>query len=353
MRSKVTHTFAGLLIFILLSSACMETPGFAGLDQLGDLFRKEDVTIVVTDSGLGGLSILADAEMRLREFKNFRSVRLVFFNALFSEQGGYNGLESRSEKIRVFDSALRSMATKYEPDQILIGCNTLSVLYPDTDFTRDSDTEVAGIVGAGVDLMAQGLKEHPDSRVLIFGTQTTVADGTYKRELQRKGFLPDRIFLQACPDLVPYIERGADSDETEMLINAYTSEALANLPDSAAPVLISLNCTHYGYSLDLWRRAFEDQGVQPAAFLNPNARMLDFLFLPETRDRYPETRVTVEVVSMVEIGTARQKSIGSRLREISPQTAKALAGYRWDPGLFEWESLIKRDRDGEGHPQRP
>jgi glutamate racemase len=350
MRSQVFSTLIGLLVLSLLGSSCMETPGFAGLDQLGDLFGKEDVTIVVTDSGLGGLSILADVERRLRDFKNFRSVRLVFFNALFSEQGGYNSLGSRSEKISVFDSALRSMAEDYEPDQILIGCNTLSVLYPDTAFSRGSDIAVTGIVDAGVNLMAQGLREHPGSRVIIFGTQTTIADGTYGRELQRKGFLPERIFQQACPDLVPYIERGADSDETEMLISAYAAEAIKNLPDTAAPVLVSLNCTHYGYSLDLWRRAFEDQDVRPAAFLNPNARMLEFLFVPETQGRYPETRVTVEVVSMVEIGTARQRSIGSRLREISPQTTEALAGYRWDPGLFEWDSLVKRD--GTGFPGR-
>jgi len=352
MRPKVTHTLIGLLFLSLLSSACMETPTYARLDQPEDLFQKEDVTIVVTDSGLGGLSIVADAEQRMRAFKNFRSVRLVFFNALFSEQGGYNSLRSRDEKIRVFDSALLSIMEKFDPDMILIGCNTLSVLYPDTAFSRETGVPVTGIVDAGVDLIAQGLRQHPESRVLIFGTQTTVAEGTYKRELMGKGFLPERIFQQACPDLVPYIERGYDSDETEMLISAYAAEAFKNLPDPSAPVLVSLNCTHYGYSLDLWRRAFEDQGVQPAAFLDPNHRMLDFLFVPETRDRYKDTRVAVEVVSMVEIGKARQESIGSRLRDISPQTSEALAGYQWDPGLFEWESLVKRDRDGASHPPR-
>ncbi|MFA9452768.1 MAG: aspartate/glutamate racemase family protein [Candidatus Aminicenantaceae bacterium] len=352
MRPKVTHTLIGLLFLSLLSSACMETPTYARLDQPGDLFQKKDVTIVVTDSGLGGLSIVADAEQRMLAFKNFRSVRLVFFNALFSEQGGYNSLRSRSEKIRVFDSALLSIEEKYHPDLILIGCNTLSVLHPDTAFSRESGVPVTGIVDAGVDLIAQGLRQHPESRVLIFGTQTTVAEGTYRRELLHKGFLTERIIQQACPDLVPYIERGYDSDETEMLISAYAAEAIKTLPDPSATVLVSLNCTHYGYSLDLWRSAFLDQGIQPAAFLNPNRRMLDFLFIPETQDRYQDTRVSVEVVSMVEIGKARQKSIGSRLRNTSPQTTAALSGYQWDPALFEWESYVKRDWSGASHPPR-
>lgn len=343
MRFEFPKTLLCIFFLSFLSSACMETQTYARLDQLGALFQKEDVTIVVTDSGLGGLSIVADAERRMRAFKNVNSVRLVFFNALFSEQGGYNSLRSRSDKIRVLDSALLSMEEKYDPDLILIGCNTLSVLYPDTEFSRESGLPVTGIVDAGVDLIAQGLREHPESRVIILGTQTTVEEGRHERMLVQKGFLPERIFHQACPDLVPYIERGYDSDETEMLISAYADEALQSLPDPGAPILVSLNCTHYGYSLDLWRKAFLGHGAQPVAFLDPNTRVLDFLFVPETRGRFKDTRISVEVVSMVKIGPAQQESIGSFLREVSPTTAEALADYRWDPELFEWEPYVKRD----------
>jgi glutamate racemase len=321
----------------------MESQTFARPDVYGALLKKKDVTIVVTDSGLGGLSIVADAAERMIAFKNFHRVRLVFFNALFSNEGGYNSLKSRSEKIRVFDSALLSLAQRYDPDLVLVGCNTLSVLFPDTEFSRESSVPVKGIVDTGVDMIAQGLRAHPESRVIILGTQTTVEEGRHHRILVQKGFLPERIFHQACPDLIPYIERGYDSDETEMLISAYADEALQSLPDPRAPILISFNCTHYGYSLALWRKAFLGLGSQPVAFLNPNTRVLDFLFSAEIRGRFKDTHVSVEVVSLVKIGKAQQESIGSFLREVSPSTTEALAGYRWDPELFEWEPYIKRD----------
>jgi len=343
MRFKIPKTLLCVFFLASLGSACMENQTFARQDEIGALFTKNDVTIAVTDSGLGGLSIVADAAERLSALKSFHSVRLVFFNALFSDAGGYNSLKLRSEKIRVFDSALQSIERRYDPDLILIGCNTLSVLFPDTEFSRGSGVQVRGIVDTGVDMIAQGLREHPESRVIILGTQTTVEEGRHERLLVRKGFLPERIFHQACPDLIPYIERGYDSDETGMLISAYADEALQGLPDPGAPVLVSLNCTHYGYSLGLWRKAFLEHGAQPVAFLDPNTRMLDFLFAADTRGRFKGTRVSVEVISMVKIGGDRQESIGSFLQAVSPATAAALADYQWDPELFEWEAYVRRD----------
>ena len=301
------------------------------------------MTIAVVDSGLGGLSIAAQAVERLTEDRRFRTARIVFFNVLFSEQGGYNSLGSRVEKIRVLDSALKSITGSQSPDLILIGCNTLSVLYPDTDFARSSPVPVRGIVDSGVDPIAQKLRAFPESYVIILGTQTTVEEGLHRDELINKGFLPERIVQQSCPDLVPYIELGYDSSDTEMLIAAYVDEALQKLPEPGHSVLVSLNCTHYGYSLYLWQKAFTEMGSPPLAILNPNARMLDFLFSSQNHSRSRNTSVTVEVISMVQIKEAQQKSIGTWLQTISSRTAEALGSYKWDPDLFEWKSLIRRD----------
>ncbi len=336
-------TGAWLLALCLLGSACTESHTLARQDRISAFFQKQDVTIAVVDSGLGGLSITAEAVERLTEERRFRSVRMVFFNALFSEQGGYNSLRSRSEKIRIFDSVLNSIVRSRDPDLILIGCNTLSVLYPDTDFARSRTVPVRGIVDSGVDPIAQQLRAFPSSYVIILGTQTTVEEGLHKAKLINKGFLPERIIQQSCPDLVPYIELGYNSSETEMLIAAYVDEALQQLPEPGHPVLVSLNCTHYGYSLELWQKAFTDMGFPPLAILNPNARMLDFLFSGQNQNRSQNTSVTVEVISLLRIKDAQQKSIGNWLQTRSPRTADALRQYLWDPDLFEWKSLIQRD----------
>jgi len=303
-------------------------------------FQKDRVTIAVTDSGLGGLSVLAEAARRLKETGIFKRVDFVFFNALFSNEGGYNSLKTRQEKIRVFDSALKSLRDNFRPDIILIGCNTLSVLYKDTLFSKGGDIPVFGIVDAGVGLIAQGLKDHPEASVIIFGTATTISERTYPSELERLGFAAGRIHGQSCPELESFIENDPGGDATGLLISGCVSEAVEKLPSPA--LLVSLNCTHYGYSLPLWEKAFEEAGTKPLAVLNPNSRMTDVLFEPRYFGRFQRTAVRVRVVSMVEIGRPKIAALAPRLETSCPETAAALRVYEHNPDLFEWKSLVKR-----------
>jgi glutamate racemase len=340
LRRHTIQTLSLVLIGFLVFSSCADRHTFAKEDKLAYFFSKKDVTIAVIDSGLGGLSILGDAVERMRKKNAFHKAHFVFFNALFSNEGGYNSLKTREQKLQMFSSALESLEEKYSPDLILIGCNTLSVLYKNTSFSRDAVIPVVGIMDSGVDLIAQNLKTHPGSKLILFGTQTTVSEGTYTHKLEEKGFLPERIVSQACPELVLYIEKGYDSDETEMLVLAYVDEALQKLGNPKLELYVSLNCTHYGYSLDLWEKAFESFGVKPRAFLNPNFRMNDFLFQTEKTNRYKSTELSVKVVSMVEIEKKRMQSISAWLEELSPQTANALRNYTHDSQLFEWQRFI-------------
>jgi len=306
--------------------------------KLERFFGKKSVTIAVTDSGLGGLSVLAEAAARMKRAGTFEGTDFVFFNALFSAQGGYNSLKNREEKIAIFQSALESLEKRYRPDLILLACNTLSVLFEDTAFSRRTEIPVVGIVGAGVDLIARGLRAEPDSSAIIFGTPTTISEGTHRRELEKAGFAAGRIISQSCPELESYIERDGGGAETELLISAFVEEALEKLISPRPPVIASLNCTHYGYSLPLWEKAFAEAGIKPVAILNPNSRMVDFLFTPERAGRFPESAVTVRVVSMVEIGPGKVDSLGKWVARTSPETAEALAAYEYVPGLFRWKS---------------
>jgi glutamate racemase len=333
-----------ILTLILISLTCSsfaDKPYFAREKSLSDIFHKQEVNIAVTDSGLGGLSIMAEAAERIKEWKGFQKVNFFFFNALFSNQGGYNSLKSLTEKVSIFDSALRSLEKKYKPDLILIGCNTLSSIYKETFFSKQTEIPVIGIIDAGVELIAQNLKAHPESKVILFATQTTVSQSSHKDRLVEMGFLPERIIFQACPDLVNYIERNYGGSETEMLILAYVDEALQKIGTHKAPLFVSLNCTHYGYSIELWRKAFSDSGVTPLAFLNPNSKMIDFLFPVKHRSRYKKTDIFAHVVSMVEIGQEKIASIGTYLNTSSPKTAHALRNYELKEDLFEWSQYIK------------
>jgi glutamate racemase len=335
-----------LLLAISASPIAPASPGGKGTtsqkEGLGSLFQKARLKVAVTDSGLGGLSVVAEAVRKTKEARVFERADFVFFNALFSNEGGYNSLKSRDEKIRVFNSALESLETRFHPDIILIGCNTLSVLVKDTPFSKRTRVPVVGIVDSGVELIAGGMREHPEASVIIFGTPTTISDGTYPERLMEQGFPAERIQAQSCPELELFIENDPQGDETGMLISGCVSEAVQKLPSPPPPLLVSLNCTHYGYSLPFWERAFEEAGIEPLAVLNPNFRMADILVSPGYAGRSEKTEVTVKVVSMVDISRRKIDSLAPWLERISPETAEALRRTDHQPSLFEWKGYVNR-----------
>ncbi len=307
-------------------------------EWLPALLAKDSITIVVTDSGLGGLSVVADAAEKFSRQAVFKKVDLVFFNALFSDQGGYNSLPTREEKLRVFSNALQSMQERYAPDIILVACNTLSVLAPDTGFVRAATVPVMGIVEDGVRQIAEQLRDKPAARNIIFATQTTVDEGTHRDGLLALGFGNAQVMTQSCPQLSLYIEQGFDSMDTELLIDAYVDEALSRMGAGDGPLSVSLNCTHFGYSMDFWKQAFASRGVEVSAWLDPNTRLVNFLLPLELQQRYPDPQVTVKVVSMVDIPADSRDSIGRWLHAISLVTETALRKFERVPELFEWRA---------------
>lgn len=297
---------------------------------------EDEITIVVTDSGLGGLSVVADLERKLPPARIFKKVNLAFFNALFSNKGGYNSLDSHDKKVRIFNESLYAMEKRYKPDMILIACNTLSVIYEDTDFAKNSKTPVTGIIDAGVELIENQLNKTPDAKVIIFATRTTVDVGRHRKELIQRGILPDRIITQKCHKLAGSIDRGFDSNETSQLVAGFVDEALVKLPSLDSPICVSFNCTHYGYIEPLWRKTFEQRNVKPIAFLNPNYVMTDLFFRPEKINRVEKTELAIEIVSMVEISQNKKDSFSRLMKSLCPQTVEALLNYQHKEDLFQW-----------------
>jgi len=300
------------------------------------LSKKQDVTILVTDSGLGGLSVAADIAARLPESGVFRKSRIVFYNALFHNTG-YNGLASEAEKDRIFDVVLRAMDKRYRPDILLIACNTLSVVYERTPFARKAPFPVVGIVETGVDLIARRFEKTPGATVIVLGTKTTVESEAHKKALVARGFPAGQIVGQACHKLAGAIERGVATEETVGYIRQFVGEALAKTGPVTGPLIASFNCTHFGYARQQFADAFAAAGYPGVELLDPNPLMADFLFRAPYLHRHPRTEVVVEVVSKLEITDEERASIGPLLEAVSPATARAFRSYTFDPGLFEVE----------------
>lgn len=302
--------------------------------MLAEFFDKKSATIVVTDSGLGGLSVAANLAARLPESGIFQHVRIVFFNSLFHERSGYNSLKTEAERIQIFNQALKSMSKKYHPGLLLIACNTLSVIYQKTHFYQKSKFPIIGIVEIGVDLIAQEFDRNPEANVIIFATRTTIESNAHKNALIERGYSEDRIVGQACHKLAGAIERGYDSEETNDYIRKYVSEALVKLNDPHRPLFASLNCTHFGYSIQQFKDAFAKAGYAEIKIIDPNPRMADFLFQPPYLHRYLKTFVDIEVVSKTKITPEEINSLAKLLQQVSPATTQAFANYRYDPELF-------------------
>jgi glutamate racemase len=296
--------------------------------------QRPDVTIVVTDSGLGGLSVAADLAVRLPASGIVRSARIVFVNAEPDPAFGYNDMKLATDRARVFDAALSAMETRYRPDLVLIACNTLSVVYPGTVHAKKRGAETVGIVGLGADLIAREMAAEPDATAVIFATKTTIESGAHRKLLVEKGIPADRIVGEACPRLTGFIERGGASAETAGEVKKFVEEALQHLPEKHGPIVASLNCTHYGYVLPLWQQTFASLGHPGVPVLDPNSLMTDLVLREGGPKRYPSTAVTVEVVSKVPIGEETRANLGALLRNVSPRTADALAHYRHEPDLF-------------------
>src|SRR5512142_949405 len=119
--------------------------------------------ILITDSGVGGLSVVAYAERFVRTHGFRESVRLTFANAAPANDYGYNSMPSREAKLETFERFLRSVSDRFAPDSIYVACNTLSVLLPDTPFFRHGERPVKGIVETGADLLLRELESNPQS----------------------------------------------------------------------------------------------------------------------------------------------------------------------------------------------
>ncbi|MFZ2491052.1 MAG: hypothetical protein WA208_06185 [Thermoanaerobaculia bacterium] len=287
--------------------------------------------VLITDSGVGGLSVVAYAERFVRTHGFTEPVRLTFANAAPANDFGYNSMPTRDEKIATFDRFLRSVDARFAPDSIYVACNTLSVLLPDTPFFAQGATPVKGIVETGAELLLRELAFDPQSVAMIFGTQTTIDAGAYPRILVQRGVNPSRIVSQACPGLADTISEDREGARTAAEIGKWVGVALAKTQRPDAPVVAYLACTHYGYRKEHFAAAFDAADVR-ATIVDPNERAVDDILDPHSEDRSRE--VSVEFVTRYPIPVATLETLTFYLGDISPRTVAAMQNFEHLPDLF-------------------
>lgn len=291
--------------------------------------------VLITDSGVGGLSVCAYAErfVRVRGFSE--PVRLTFANAAPENDYGYNSMPTREEKLRTFDRFLRNVSRRFAPDSIYVACNTLSVLLPDTPYFQTAVIPVKGIVETAAVLLSEELEGDPRSVAMIFGTPTTIEAGAYPRILSARGIEPSRIISQACPGLADTISEDRQGEKTRQEIRRWVAAAIDRSERADAPVIACLACTHYGYRAELFSAAFAEAGAR-AKVVDPNERAVDDLFPP--RSSSPGEGITPDVevafVTRYAIPPATIEALTWFLSDISPRTVAAMQNFVHLPDLF-------------------
>ncbi len=290
--------------------------------------------LVVTDSGLGGLSVCAEIERNLRLSGAAGPARLVYVNSWPEESGGYNSMPTLSARALVFDRALATMDGLH-PDRILIACNTLSILYPGTAHARRNATPVQGIVDVGIQLFADELAASPETSLVLLGTRTTIDSGVHRDGLIGLGIDSRRIAPIACHGMAGAIEANPRGAVAATLIEQYLS-ALSSLELPGTALLAGLACTHYGYVADAIAASLERHGGKAVRALDPNHAMARSIAPPPAAESAPDVGgdISVEVMSKVRLAEDTRRGIGALIESVSPATARALADYRYVPDLF-------------------
>ncbi len=303
--------------------------------SLLDFGRKSGaVTVVITDSGLGGLLVCADLERRLRRTAGDGAVRLIYVNAWPDAHHGYNDLPDPAARAAVFDRALLAM-TAFHPDFVLIACNTLSVVYEATAFSRAPLVPVRGILDEGADLFGEALDGDPEGVLALFGTRTTIASGVHVSRLSRRGIDPRRIVTEPCHGLAAAIDKDPDSPAVPGLVEDCVLRVVPRLP-AGARLYAGLACTHFAYVAEAFRTSLGRHSGAKVEILDPGKRLVDGLTrgLGERRSATRGEPASVEVVSKVELPEAQRQAVARRLESVSATTARALLEYRRISDLF-------------------
>lgn len=234
------------------------------------IFEKQNITILVTDSGIGGITVANDLYYFFQNNSYYKNVKIVFADCR-NGNIGYNEIDDINKKIKIFSEQLFQLDKKINPDIIFIACNTLSILLNKTQFYFLNHKPIIDICGTSIDLMSKSLN-HNDG-LFILGTKTTIGQNYYKNTLIDMGFDKKNIVNQLCPNLARYIE----NSRYEMFFLQQNVKWLANRikekkPEHFKNYAISLNCTHYFYAIKYFKKYFSKIDQSPQ-IICPNFQM--------------------------------------------------------------------------------
>lgn len=287
--------------------------------------------IGITDSGVGGLSVCAELEARLRRSPVKEDVEVIYLNAAIEDDYSYNSMPDRQTKLQAFERFLNSVHEKYQPDLLFIACNTLSVLYQDSYFDHHRNSNIKGIVKSGYGQMLSVFENENDVSFIVFATPTTIEEGIYSNALRENGVPANQVVEQACPGLPDAISNDGSGLLAGKLLSTFVPAALEQFDQVPQNLVAFLGCTHYGYQAGQFESALRAH-VPGARVLNPNRGCIDTIL--SSFDTEPgDGRLTIEFIARYVIPEIVIKSLSAYIGIKAPATLSALKSFTHLPEL--------------------
>ena len=279
-------------------------------------------SIVFTDSGLGGLTLMADF-IQLAKQQNI-AVDTYFFNAQYSRVLGYKKMET-DEQIRVFDSVLEAIEQRYHPEIIAIACNTLSVVYKKTNFYKNSKTKVLDIIEVGKSL----IKKSKTKTIVELAMPTTIRSKIYQNKDK------NRIAI-ATDEMLPDAIENANQEKINSILENVFKEVKNKMNSIEIETSLFLGCTHFPIIKEQFLKTARSEGVKIDEVLNPNITFAKLVFEKFNKHKKISNQgtITIQVVSRMPFQKEEINNIANLIANQSIETAEALHNYTLNKNLF-------------------
>lgn len=187
--------------------------------------------IVVLDSGLGGLTVVAALRRR------FPREEIIYFGDTARLPYG----SKSPATIRRFIHEIIAYVAPLNPRHVVIACNTATALALPAARAAFAHLSISGVIEPGARAAAAAAGTARNPLIGVIATEATVRSRAYEYAIARRRN-HSRLLVRAAPLLVPIIEEGrADGDP---LVDLALRQYLAPFVRHRVDVLV-LGCTHY------------------------------------------------------------------------------------------------------------
>ena len=305
------------------------------------------MNIVITDSGLGGLSVCAQLIHLLKNYsvsENFDppscDIKITYINAVPSNDRGYNTMSGKQEQIETFEKIISNTVRLISPDNIFVACGTLSVLLNQISLLDDKSFKIEGIFSIGIQLLLDNMIKFPNAKAIIMATPSTVRNNSFQTVLVNNGIAKNQIVAQSCPNLANEISNDPEGSKVEKSIQYWVKKSLQQLQGKTADhLMLFLGCTHYSYHENMFKMALINEGFSKVTVLNPNyaaaEKLKNYVLNDQSKNSDLKNCFSINFLTPYAIPEQEKITLNKLLTPISPETSRALINAQIVPELLD------------------